>query len=358
MADRGLQLLLPLGARGTFRGDEYQVKGALTRRDSKGAWTEYLLQGPLGYRWLAHDTGHWSFGVPVEDPSELVIEGCVRYQGREYRRFRSGTAYVADVMGQFYWDVRKDNYSSYFDYISPPFMLTSEREGRETVWTHLEYIEPAEIDAAFGIKTPPRQWICANQPNPAGVRLRQILPVFLIACAAVAIIQTVTALRARQVAFPRAVYEFGGSAEQVFGPYTFTAPRSLNELAAAANLYNSWAELDCVLVNATTGATLGFAEQLSYYTGTDSDGRWSEGSGRDLATLSAIPGGTYNLVVEGYGADQSNRRLTQPVTLELRHDVIPWSNFWIAVLLIVFYPAWLVYRRRAAEKERAESSTI
>ena len=358
MVDRGYQLLLPLGVRGTFRGDEYQVKGALPRKDSTGTWTEYLLQGPLGYRWLVYDTGHWSFGVPVEDPSELVIESGVRYQGRDYRRFRSGTAHVVDVMGQFYWNARKGDYCSFFDYISPPFMLTSEREGRETVWTHLEYIEPAEIDAAFGIKTPPRQWICANQPNPAGMRLRRILPVFLIACVAVAVIQTATALRARQVAFPRVVYEFGGPAEQVFGPYTFIAPRSLNELTAGADLFNSWAELDCVLVNAGTGATFEFADQLSYYTGTDSDGSWSEGSGRDTAILSAIPGGTYHLVIDGYGADQSNRRLTQPVTLELRHDIIPWSNFWIALLLIVFYPAWLLYRRRTAEKERAESSTL
>jgi hypothetical protein len=358
LADRGLQLLLPLGSRGTFRGDEYQVKGALPRKDGTGTWTEYLLQGPLGYRWLVYDTGHWSFGVPVEDASELVIESGVRHQGRDYRRFRSGTAHVVDVFGQFYWDVRKNNYSYYEDYISPPFMLTREREGKETVWTHLEYVEPAEIDAAFGISTPPRHWICANQANPAGVRLRQILPFFLIACAVMAGIQTVTALRARQVAFPRVVYEFGGSAEQVFGPYTFTAPRSLNELAAGAGLSNSWAELDCVLVNAGTGATFQFVEQLSHYSGIDSDGSWSEGSGQDMATLGAIPGGTYNLVVEGYGADQFNQRLTQPVTLELRHDVVPWSNFWIALLAIVFYPAWLLYRRREAEKERMESATL
>ena len=358
MADGGLQLLLPLGTRGTFRGDEYQVMGALLRNDSTGSWTEYLLHCSLGYRWLVYDTGHWSFGVPVEDTSELVIESSVQYQGRAYRRFRSGTAHIKRVKGQFYWNVREGDYSSYFDYISPPFMLTSEREGRETVWTHLEYIEPAQIDAAFGIKTPPREWISANQPSPGGVRLRRILPTFLISCVAVAVIQTVTALRARQVAFPQAVYEFGGPPEQVFGPYTFSARRSLNELTAAADLSNSWVELDCVLVNSATGATFEFADELSHYSGVDSDGRWSEGSGRGTATVSAIPGGTYNLVIDGFGSDQSNRRLTQPVTLELRHDIIPWSNFWIAVLSIVFYPAWLLYRQRADERQRAESMTL
>jgi len=358
LADRGIQLLLPLGTRGTFRGDEYQVLGALLRSDSTGHWNEYLLRGSLGYRWLVYDTGHWSFGVPVEDTSELVAESGVQYQGRWYRRFRSGTATVEKIWGQFDWNVSKGDQCSCVDYISPPFMLTSEREGGETAWTHLEYIEPEEIDAAFGIKTPPREWICANQPSPAGMRLQAILPAFLISCAAVAVIQTVTVLRARQVTFPRAVYEFAGPPEQVFGPYTFSATRSLNELTAAADLSNSWAELDCVLVNSGTGATFEFSEQLSYYSGVDSDGSWSEGSGRDTATLSAIPAGTYNLVIEGSGADQSNRRLSQPVTLELRHDVIPWSNFWIAVLAIGLYPAWLVYGHRADEKERAGSMTV
>ena len=346
-----------MGQRGTLRGQEYQVSGALLRRDSTGRWTEYLLFDPsCGYRWLVYDTGHWSFGVPVEDVSQLEIDASVRYEGRTYRRFRSGTSHVEQVEGKFYWEVHKGNWAYYSDYIAPPFMLTRERSGKEEVWTHLEYIEPADIDAAFGCETPPRQWVSANQPNPAGMRLRRILPTLIGAHLAAVAIQIDTVVRAREVAFPEARYEFG-AAEQVFGPYSFSAPHSLNELTASASLNNSWVELDCVLVNAGTGATFDFTDELSYYSGTDSDGAWSEGNGRNTAVLSGIPAGTYNLVVEGFGADQANQPLSQPVTLQLRHDVVPWANFWLTLLTILIYPVWLLYRQRAGEKERSESAT-
>jgi hypothetical protein len=353
--------LLPLGSRGTLRDKDLQVIGALQRSDSKGYWHEYLLfNSSTGFCWLVYDTGHWSLGVAVEDTSQLVVNALVRYDGRGYRRFRSGTAEVDWVVGEFYWGVHRGEQVFYVDYIAPPLMLTSERARGETVWTKLEYIEPAEIDAAFGITSPPRQWVSSNQPNPARLQLRRILPALVASCVAVAAIQICTVLRVREVAFPSATYHFGAvneAPEKVFGPFAFTAPHSLNEVTASAGLNNSWVELDCVLVNATTGETFEFTDAFSYYSGTDSDGSWSEGGFQNTALLADIPSGTYNLVVEGLGADQSGRPLSQPVTLSLRHDVVPWTNFWLVLLAILAYPGYLLYRGRADEKERWESAT-
>jgi hypothetical protein len=126
----------------------------------------------------------------------------------------------------------------------------------------------------------------------------------------------------------------------------------MNELMASAPISNSWVELQCSLVNTATGKSYDFTNGFSYYNGVDSDGRWSEGSTSEAATVSGIPAGTYKLIVAAGGADQAGHPLTVPVSISLRHDVAPWQNFWIGVLIILLYPGYLLYRHYAYERER------
>src|SRR6185369_14517348 len=58
--------LIPLGTKGTFRGDEFEVIGFLRRNIKvEGVayrWSEYLLFNPyIGFRWLTEYNGHWNF---------------------------------------------------------------------------------------------------------------------------------------------------------------------------------------------------------------------------------------------------------------------------------------------------------
>lgn len=63
---------IPVGARGTLRGETLEVVG-VQRRAVKYygvvyAWDEYLLWNPyLGYRWLAESNGHWTLLKTVQD---------------------------------------------------------------------------------------------------------------------------------------------------------------------------------------------------------------------------------------------------------------------------------------------------
>ena len=75
-----LELHVPLGARGTLRGQLFEVIGALRRGDNDGNWEEYLLFNPYsGFRWLVYDTGHWSLGRMVRDPSNITSTPAMRY---------------------------------------------------------------------------------------------------------------------------------------------------------------------------------------------------------------------------------------------------------------------------------------
>jgi hypothetical protein len=348
-------LRLPLGTRGTVKGQLFEVIGAMQRSVSGYRWQEYLLFNPyIGFRWLVNDGGHWNFGTMVRDTSAIAVAAIVSYQGRRYRKFQSGTPKVDWVIGEFYWRVAVGDIVKSSDYISPPFMLSLEKTKNEFTWSQLEYIEPEEIEEAFRIDSPARTSIAANQPNAAAIRLRQLKWVVLTALAAALFLQIGTAARTRSSNVLEGTYEIGNAGpephQQVLGPVELTASHSLNELTARASLNNSWVELDSSLVNTVTGESYDFTNAFSYYSGYDSDGSWSEGSNRDTSLVRGIPAGTYNLVVEGYSDGPKS------VFLRLTHDVTPWQNFLFTALAILAYPMYLLFRRHKLERDRWSES--
>lgn len=349
------ELLIPLGTRGTLQGKPYEVIGALRRSDSAGQWDEYLLFNPyVGFRWLVHDTGHWSFGQMLKDTSRLVSTLGLYFDGHALRKYHHGTPEVTWVVGEFYWRVAVGDKVYATDYMGPPWMLSCEKSDGEVTWTALEYVEPEEVEAAFQISSPERRWLAGNQPNPAVVKWRAIRPITLAALAAVFVVQIGTAIHARNKTMPVGTYDLAQAQGEghVYGPFTFDAPGSMNELTASAPLENSWVELQCSLVNVATGTSIDFTNELSYYSGIDSDGGWTEGSRQNVAELTGVPAGTYKLIVAGAGSDQAGKPLGTSVFLSLRHDVVPWQNFWLAVTAILLYPGYLLYRRHVIEKER------
>lgn len=68
-------LKLPIGTRGTLRGETLEVVGCQQRAVRYYGvvyhWHEYLLWNPYkGYRWLIESNGHWTFMKDVLDLPE------------------------------------------------------------------------------------------------------------------------------------------------------------------------------------------------------------------------------------------------------------------------------------------------
>jgi len=353
------ELDIPLGTRGTLRGQMFEVIGAMQRSVAGYTWEEYLLFNPyIGFRWLVSDNGHWNLGRMVRENLSISASGVLEYQGRTFTKFQTGEPTVEWVVGEFYWRVAAGDKVRSSDYIAPPYMLSLEKAADEYTWTQLEYLEPSEVEAAFRISAPIRYTVGANQPNPAAHGMGKVMRIALAALALAIVFQVITAVRAHSNAMNVGTYTFDKSkpAEQVYGPFTFDEPFSLNELTAQAGVDNSWVELDCTLVNTVTGETREFGNAFSYYHGSDSDGAWSEGGTPDTSLVTSIPAGTYNLVVEGASGDDHDQRIQQSVSLSMKRDVVPWQNFWLVVLAIVAYPAYLAFRRYSFEKQRWSES--
>jgi hypothetical protein len=353
--EQARQLRLPLGARGSLGGQMLEVIGAMGRSSQGYAWEEYLLFSPfLGFRWLVFDQGHWNFGKTVKDAAQLDAHTPV-YQGQAYRYFQSGQATVDWVMGEFYWQVRAGDVAQTADFVSGRYMLSREQLADEITWTLLAYMDPEEIEAAFHTRSARPLEPAVNQPNPHSATLRGMARVVYIALGCAVVLQLLTMIAARNTPLPVGTYHFvhePGEEEQVFGPLQLRSGRSLNQLSARADLQNSWVELDCALVNDSSGEVFRFSNEFEFYSGVDSDGGWSEGKRSGDSLLAEIPSGTYHLLVEGSGRAQGGQPLNQDVALTLRHDIVPWRNFWITVLLILAYPLLLFARSMQFEQAR------
>ncbi|TWT94887.1 hypothetical protein Pla100_34580 [Neorhodopirellula pilleata] len=185
---RDVHPVIPLGAVGKLRGKDFTVIGfmeryALYQRDVF-PWTEYLLYNPDdGFRWLVCNDKHWSF---VEKISPHGLEPSldqIRYDGKSFRVYDRGTAYVRSVRGEFYWKVVQGEKATTADFICPPQMISFERSGvgktSEINVSLGTYMTVDEIEKAFNLSDLRRPWgVGVIQPAmkfPVGIFLTWVV---------------------------------------------------------------------------------------------------------------------------------------------------------------------------------------
>lgn len=175
---RGPEPKLTLGVRGRIRDVEYVIFAHLVRSVSvEGVvypWEEYLLRGPAGWRWLVVSDGHWSFVEPVSVGEVRASGQGAIARGTLFRHFQSAAARVEAIRGELYWKVAVGETVRSADFIAPPRMLSMEASDDEITWSLGQYLEPGEVEKAFGLKTklPRPRGVGACQPNPAQGKLK------------------------------------------------------------------------------------------------------------------------------------------------------------------------------------------
>lgn len=219
MSAIAVEPVIPLGRVGAIAGQRYIVIGFLQRSvtyDKDYFWTEYLLYDrAVGYRWLVHSDGHWSFVGPISaadvsrDASVMVaykpVVKAIRYNGQKFSIFQMAEATVRHLSGEFYWKVELGERVMTADYIAPPKMISSElnisyKQGKplkEVIYSLGSYLTREEVAAAFGNdllpKFPPTQGVAPNQPIPqTGIYSWWLLAVAALIVLAVVLVGTIT----------------------------------------------------------------------------------------------------------------------------------------------------------------------
>lgn len=340
--------LIPLGAEAEFEGTKQIVIGYMKRscivEGVKYFWKEYLLYSKtLGFRWLVHSDFHWTYVRPLQTAQVRADAKTAVYNGTIFKRFQDAPATVESVLGEFYWKVEAGETVATSDFVSPPLMLSSERtnyaqksgqqSGGEIAWSLGEYVQPDEIKTKFKLQGIPQpSTVGACQPNPhqgwgkrwlLGLAAVFGLTIFLMIVkpdrtivdqditfeAQPAVKSAVPATNAATTTGPESA-DVG--AVWLSEPFEVN-PRQKISIEAKTRLNNSWMALEGALIDDSRGDVQPFDLNVEYWSGSDSDGSWSEGSQEGSVYLPAQPGGKYLLRLEGHW-----EKMTSPQTFHLK----------------------------------------
>ncbi len=358
--------LLPIGAEGNFPGDvKFKVIGSMVRSVTIDGityyWHEYLLNNPMiGFRWLVHSDNHWNFVEPI-NPAEVEGGGTsagstVRYNGRTFKIFQDAPAAVRYVQGEFYWRVEQGETVRAVDFVSAPLMLSQEISPGEMNWSAGTYMTNAEVEKIFGISGLPKPWsVAPNQPFTGSFYYTWgFVPVFLLLVVAVLLIPftgiTSTVL-SQKMELPRLAN--ATQAQYAFSQSFELKPNRNVRITTSAPVNNSWADLDVDLVNDQSQEVESVNIPIEYYSGTDSDGAWTEGGQIQDATVSSLPGGKYTLRV---GGTWQNWQQPMPVVVKVEQNVNRGVNFFCALIVLLIVPVLGLVRKLSFESKRWSES--
>ena len=343
---------IPLGTKGKIRGTVYEVIGYQRRTiQVEGihySWHEYLLFNPYkGFRYLTEYNGHWNDVSTLKSLPQLHKEGrkSLSYLGETYKHFQTAQAVTSYVVGEFPWQVRVGETAEVSDYVSPPRMISSERYGKEITWSMGEYMSGRDVWKAFSLSgdPPPAMGVYENQPSPLSASTTFIWTWCGIFVAALMLMMMVMSSMAKNEEVFTGSYRLdttdpNGQASFVTDVFELKGHPSGVMINTVTNVHNNWIYLNYALINDATGEAYDFGREVSYYTGYDSDGSWTEGNWKDSATIPHVPPGRYYLLV----APESDRgRGVISYDIIVRRDV-PVSSLYGLALLALLIPAGLI----------------
>ncbi len=358
---------LAIGSEGVFPGDvKFKIIGAVVRSVTiEGIhyyWHEYLLYNPtIGFRWLVHSDNHWNFvesvnPADVAQDSVFTTGSTVDYNGQKYKIFQDAPAVVEYIKGEFYWRVEQGETVRAVDYVAAPHMLSLEASSDEMNWSLGTYMTNDEIEKIFGITGLPRPWgVAPNQPFTGQFYYTWgALPLLLLLVVAVFMIPlsglTKIVLNQEVVLPPMTNATTTQAAFSL--PFDIKANSNVR-ITSGAPVDNSWADLDVDLVNDQSQEVESVNIPVEYYSGTDSDGAWTEGAKSTDATLSSLPAGKYTLRVEG---TWQNWQAQMPVSVKVEQGVNRGVNFCCALLLLIIVPVLGLFRKFSFESSRWKDS--
>lgn len=358
----------PIGAEGTFPGDvKFKIIGAVVRSVTLDGvqyfWHEYLLYNPMiGFRWLVHSDNHWNFvetvnAAEVTPPSSGIGKGAVaNYNGRTFKIFQDAPAVVEYVKGEFYWRVEQGETVRAVDYVSAPLMLSQEMSQNEINWSVGTYMTNDEIEKAFGISGLPKPWsVGPNQPFTGRFYYTwgalPLLLLFVVAIFMIPLTGISSTVLTQEVVLPPMANATTAQA-QFSQPFDLKGGRNVR-ITASAQVDNSWADIDIDLVNDQSEEVESVNVPVEYYSGTDSDGSWTEGSKSTDATISSLPSGKYTLRVEG---TWQNWQAQMPVNVKVEQGVNRGVNFCCALFILAIVPIFGLIRKISFESGRWKDS--
>jgi DNA-directed RNA polymerase subunit RPC12/RpoP len=355
--------VLPLNARGTLEGNEWEIIGIVWRQCVVDGitypWQEFLLYNPYrGYRWLIYQMtdGHWGLGQALPGAPQTLARShkTVAFKQETFKHFQTSLAQVVYVEGEFPWQVHRGDHAVAHDYVAPPYGLSIEQQttedgGTDVSFTRMEHIEPAAVWKAFGQRgsPPSTRGVGTYQPNPwqAGSKLlwASFLVLLLVWIGASFLYMQG---RSNKVVFEKHDLSLEPFSQEI--EIGKSGEKTTLELELSAQpLSNSWAYADVMLISQATEEAIGIGATVEEWHGTDGGESWREGDTSTSVAVGGVPGGKYLLQIVPQsgtepvaGAPPPGQKPPAPLKLSvrLRQDVALWRYILLPLLVILAFP--------------------
>lgn len=353
---------LKIGMELTIKGVSQTVIGvieyAMREEGITYSWISHQLYSPThGYAWLTLEDGHFVFSYRVRDlpyplkASHLPPRASIKAMGRTFLKYESGNAHIRYVEGELTWVAKVGDTVAETEAVDPPFIFSYESTHSEIEYSLGEYLDPETMAAALGSDepVPAGHGIHPAQPFKAGALTRGAFwgglifaPIAVIALLVVLAVGGGTVIQRSTVADPAT----GGTV-----PFTATDASYLYQISLDTSISNSWAYYEVDLLRDGEDVEIGsLGRDIEYYSGTDSDGRWTEGSRTATATFHLPEPGDYELDVRLVEAE--NMQSNPPVTVEVRENVYVIRYVAALAIITVVAALFLPFRRRMFEAAR------
>jgi hypothetical protein len=350
------KLLVPLGAKGQLRGQTYQVIGFMERYDSHYTlqpWGEYLLFNPyIGFHWLAESKGHWTLYKPLKSIPKKSGQKKYKLLGETYNLYNKGDVVVGYVLGEFYWKVRVGDTVQAVDAICPPYIISSETSEDEVLWSIGDYIQSTDVAKAFQVNyLPAPSGIAPNQPANH-FHTKEMWLSWFVALLLMSFVhhfgkamRPETLIDSQRISVPAT-----GLTDSQLAHFSVKEFSNHMTVLLESSLNQSWSSihLRVVPMDSSNTNSYSFEKDMSYYSGSDSDGSWSEGSQDAEMLVNTLPSGAYSVLLTASPEPGKNFELHAIVTLFPKI----WSNFWLVFFLISLPPFWVLFRSRSFEQRR------
>lgn len=333
---------LKAGMEGEINGVRFTVIGMVAWKSVDDDWVDYqLFSQTHGYAWLGYEGGHWVFtrrirGVSHAKTQFLKPKSKVIAGGRTFRFFERYSARVTFVSGELTSITKVGDKTLIADSIAPPHILSKEQSENEVEYYLGEYISTEKIQESFGHSELMVRWgVHPAQPYHSKFLIplsKNSWPFVLIALFAVIFIRV---FLQGEIVLRENIDNQSLLDGKITEPFEITRSNRLVSLELDAQLNNAWAGIEVTIVKNQT-PLFSIGKEVSYYSGRDRDGNWSEGRPKATARFLLPEAAVYTLeVVSSEHGTWGRRDLTRPasLTITLREGYI--SPYYFQILLVL-----------------------
>lgn len=368
-------VLLPLGTPVKLPNfPESKVIGVLRKSTEVDGetytWTDYLLRSRGGYAWLNENGDNWTYFEPLSGTPKWAPSHKRVFEKRSYKWFSSSDSNTDFALGEFYWKVSSGEKAEIEDYISPPYMISSETTYREQFWSKGTFIpfdmmkSSIPLDTASKLRKPEIVGVC--EPNPFKIRLKRN---FWVAAALTAIFftfQVYGCVKAKNQLVYQGKFRYvqTSTSNAEIGSPDFRDNSFVTDVfelkgnptdnveiqIEAPDLDNKYLFFSAALINEETDTAYDTSIETSYYHGVDDGESWSEGSRSDSKSLAEIPPGRYYLRLES----QSDFRpgTGSEYNVKITRDVMSPAPFFLFSLFLWLPLIYTAFRSFSFESRR------